>query len=273
MKGSFTGAYRDKPGMLERADLGSIFLDEIGEMSLRMQGMLLRFLETGELQKVGADRVGRRVDVRVIAATNRALSEMVAQGLFREDLYYRINVINIHVPPLRERREDIPLLVDHFFENMGRGNGSRPVITPEAYVALSEYPWPGNVRELANVIERMLVSGTGPEIGPDDVPIEIRTQRSISLRPKRERRRTVADELLKRMLVNKESFWTAVYPLYMQREITRGNLRELVSKGLEEAKGNYKIVTKLFNMEPGDYKRFLNFLRKHDCQLPFRDYR
>jgi len=273
VKGSFTGAYRDKPGMLEKADEGSIFLDEIGEMSLRMQGMLLRFLETGELQKIGADRVGRRVDVRVIAATNRSLPEMVAQGLFREDLYYRINVINIHVPPLRERREDIPLLVDHFFENMGRGNGSRPLITPEAYVALSEYPWPGNVRELANVIERMLVSGTGPEIGPDDVPIEIRTQRSISLRPKRERRRTVADELLKRMLVNKESFWTAVYPLYMQREITRGNLRELISKGLEEAKGNYKIVTKLFNMEPGDYKRFLNFLRKHDCQLPFRDYR
>jgi len=272
-KGSFTGAYRDKPGMLEKADEGSIFLDEIGEMSLRMQGMLLRFLETGELQKVGADRVGRRVDVRVIAATNRSLPEMVAQGLFREDLYYRINVINIHVPPLRERREDIPLLVDHFFENMGRGNGTRPVVTPEAYVALSEYPWPGNVRELANVIERMLVAGTGQAIGADDVPIEIRTQRSISLRPKRERRRTVADDLLKRMLVNKESFWTAVYPLYMQREITRGNLRELISKGLEEAKGNYKIVTKLFNMEPGDYKRFLNFLRKHDCQLPFRDYR
>ena len=129
VKGSFTGAYRDKPGMLEKADDGTIFLDEIGEMSLRMQGMLLRFLETGELQKVGADRVGRRVDVRVIAATNRALSEMVAQGLFREDLFYRINVINIHVPPLRERRDDIPLLVDHFFENMGRDNGNRPQVS------------------------------------------------------------------------------------------------------------------------------------------------
>ena len=105
------------------------------------------------------------------------------------------------------------------------------------------------------------------------MPIEIRTPRSIGLRPKRERRRTVADDLFKRMVVNHESFWTAVYPLYMQREITRGNLRELISKGLEESRGNYKIVTKLFNMEPGDYKRFLNFLRKHDCQLPFRDYR
>ena len=273
VKGSFTGAYRDKAGMLEKADEGTIFLDEIGEMSLRMQGMLLRFLETGELQKVGADRVGRHIDVRVIAATNRAIPEMVAQGQFREDLYYRINVINIHVPPLRDRREDIPLLVDHFFENMGRSNGTRPTITPEAQVTLAEYPWPGNVRQLANVIERILVSGCGPEIGADDVPIEIRTQHNISLRPKRERRRTVADDLLKRMTAHHESFWTAVYPLYMQREITRGNLRELVSKGLEEARGNYKIVTKLFNMEPGDYKRFLNFLRKHECQLPFREYR
>ena len=273
VKGSFTGAYRDKPGMLEKADEGTIFLDEIGEMSLRMQGMLLRFLETGELPTGGADRVGRRIDVRVIAATNRALADMVAQGVFREDLYYRINVINIHVPPLRERRDDIPLLIDHFFENIGRNNGNCPVLTPEAYVALAEYPWPGNVRELANVIERILVSGAGPEIGPDDIPIEVRTQRSISLRPKKERRRTVADDLYKRMVLNHESFWTEVYPLYMQREITRGNLRELVSKGLEEAKGNYKIVTKLFNMEAGDYKRFLNFLRKHDCQLPFRDYR
>ena len=129
------------------------------------------------------------------------------------------------------------------------------------------------MRELANVIERILVSDCGSTIRAEDVPIEIRTPRSIGLRPKRERRRTVADDLFKRMVVNHESFWTAVYPLYMQREITRGNLRELVSKGLEEARGNYKIVTKLFNMEPGDYKRFLNFLRKHDCQLPFRDYR
>ncbi len=273
VKGSFTGAYRDKPGMLEKADEGTIFLDEIGEMSLRMQGMLLRFLETGELQTVGADRVGRRVDVRVIAATNRSIPEMVTQGQFREDLYYRINVINIHVPPLRDRREDIPALVDYFFENLGYSNGDRPRVTPEAYAALTEYPWPGNVRELANVVERILVSGCSSEVRADDVPIEIRTQRSISLRPKRERRRTVADDLLRRMTENHESFWSAVYPLYMQREITRGNLRELVSKGLEEAKGNYKIVTRLFNMEPGDYKRFLNFLRKHDCQLPFRDYR
>src|SRR6186997_2730884 len=110
VKGSFTGAYRDKQGKLEMADRGSIFLDEIGEMTLRMQGLLLRFLETGELQKVGADHVTRRVNVRVVAATNRDLRQLIAQGLFREDLLYRLNVVHMHVPPLRERRDDIPEL-------------------------------------------------------------------------------------------------------------------------------------------------------------------
>ncbi len=272
-KGSFTGAYRDKSGRIEMADTGSLFLDEIGEMSLRMQGMLLRFLETGEIQKVGTDRIEQTVDVRVIAATNQSLPEMVAQSLFREDLFYRINVIHLDVPPLRDRREDIPLLIDRFFSQLGRTNGGRPAISPEAYAALSEYRWPGNVRELANVAERILVSATGAEIKVDDLPLEIRTQRSISLRPKRERRRTVADDLYKRMVEHGESFWTAVYPLYMQREITRGNLRELVSKALEQSRGSYKIATKLFNMHPSDYKRFLNFLRKHECQLPYREYR
>src|SRR5688572_6554760 len=112
VRGSFTGAYRDKPGKLEMADGGSIFLDEIGEMTLRMQGLLLRFLETGEIQKVGAERVGKATNVRVIAATNRNLRELIAQGQFREDLFYRLNVIHLIVPPLRERREDIPALIE-----------------------------------------------------------------------------------------------------------------------------------------------------------------
>src|SRR5688572_18208331 len=122
VKGSFTGAYRDKPGKLEMADHGTIFLDEIGEMTLRMQGLLLRYLETGEIQKVGAERAVRATDVRVMAATNRNLRELIAQGQFREDLFYRINVIHIEVPPLRERREDIPLLIDFF---LARFTGSR----------------------------------------------------------------------------------------------------------------------------------------------------
>src|SRR6202049_3615798 len=122
VKGSFTGAYRDKPGKLEMADNGTIFLDEIGEMTLRMQGLLLRFLETGEIQKVGAERVAKATNVRVMTATNRDLRELIAQGQFREDLFYRLNVIHIVVPPLRERREDIPLLIDHFLKRFTHPN-------------------------------------------------------------------------------------------------------------------------------------------------------
>jgi len=274
VKGSFTGAYRDKQGKLELADQGTVFLDEIGEMTLRMQGLLLRFLETGELQKVGADRAAGVVNVRVIAATNRHLPEMIAQGTFREDLYYRLNVIHLHVPPLRERKEDIPALVEHFLAHFSRqGPYAARAMTPEALAALLEYPWPGNVRELENVLERLVVTGQAETIKVDDLPVEVRTQRSVMIRPKRERRRTVADDLYKRLVEGHESFWTAVYPLYMQREITRSNVRDLVRKGLEEARGNYKIVTRLFNMDTRDYKKFLNFLRKHDCQLPFKEYR
>jgi transcriptional regulator with PAS, ATPase and Fis domain len=281
VKGSFTGAYRDKPGKLEMANNGTIFLDEIGEMTLRMQGLLLRFLETGEIQKVGAERVGRASNVRMIAATNRNLRDLIAQGQFREDLFYRINVIHLVVPSLRERREDIPLLVDFFLHNLssrlnhGNGNGQRTAvrdIAPEALAALVDYSWPGNVRELENVIERLVVTGRHEIIQLEDLPIEIRTP-GVGSRPRRERRRTIADDLFKKVIENRESFWTAVYPLYMNREITRTNVRDLVRKGLEEARGNYKIVLRLFNMESRDYKRFLNFLRKHDCQLPFKEYR
>jgi two-component system, NtrC family, response regulator AtoC len=274
VKGSFTGAYRDKPGKLETAHNGSIFLDEIGEMTLRMQGLLLRFLETGELQKVGADGGGHHVNVRVIAATNRNLREMINQGTFREDLFYRLNVIHLIVPPLRDRREDIPSLVNHFRERYATLNRS-PIATvsPGAMKAMVEYSWPGNVRELENVIERLIVTVQGSVIDVDHLPSEIRAQDTVSLRPKRERRRTVADDLYKRMLEHHESFWSTVYPLFMEREITRANVREVVRRGLEEARGNYKIVARLFNMEQRDYKRFLNFLRKHDCQIPFKEYR
>src|ERR671919_647591 len=148
VKGSFTGAYRDKQGKLEIADGGTIFLDEIGEMTLRMQGLLLRFMETGELAKVGTDRASTRVNVRVIAATNRNLRDMIIQGTFREDLFYRLNVIHLTVPSLRERREDIPTLVEYFLAQFsrgnngnGNGNGSAKALAPDTMRLLCEYSW------------------------------------------------------------------------------------------------------------------------------------
>jgi transcriptional regulator with PAS, ATPase and Fis domain len=226
-------------------------------------------------------------NVRVIAATNKNLRELVTAGQFREDLFYRINVIHLVVPPLREHREDIPELIEYFMKNFasprpngGGGNGNGHAheivvrdIAPETVAILGQYLWPGNVRQLENVIERLVVTGRREVITVDDLPLEIRASQQMGMRPRKERRRTIAEDLFKKLTEEQESFWTTVYPLYMSREITRGNVRDLVHKGLEEARGNYKIVLRLFNMESRDYKRFLNFLRKHDCQLPFKEYR
>ena len=273
VKGAFTGAYRDKPGKLEAADKGTIFLDELGEMTLRMQGMLLRFIETGELQKVGTDQATTRVNVRVIAATNRDLRQMIKQGVFREDLFYRLNVIHVAVPPLRERQEDIPLLIDHFLWHFVRQHGCvMPRITPEAAKLLVNHAWPGNVRELRNVLERLVVSGR-EVVRPEDLPRELRLSGSPAPPRIRERRRAVVDELWKHLMEERASFWTAVYPLFLHRDITRHDVRRLVRRGLEETCGNYKLVARMFNIDEDDYRRFLHFLRKHDCQIPFQQYR
>src|SRR6476661_437443 len=152
VKGSFTGAYRDKAGKLQQAHRGTLFLDEVGEMSLRMQALLLRFLETGEVQSVGAHGSSGIVNVRVVAATNRNLADRVAAGEFREDLLYRLRVIHIHVPPLRDRRADVRALAVHFAAR----RGTPVVFSPEALDLLERYRWPGNIRELQNVVEQAL---------------------------------------------------------------------------------------------------------------------
>jgi transcriptional regulator with PAS, ATPase and Fis domain len=274
VKGSFTGAFRDQAGKLELAHLGTVFLDELGEMTPRMQSLLLRFLETGELQKVGADQIGTRVDVRVIAATNRDLQAMVRQGTFREDLYYRIRVIHLRVPPLRERVQDIPELVEHFLRYFTDGTPTLTRgISPEALAVLVRHSWPGNVRELENVLERLVVTGQHETIQFEELPTEVLPQNESVAASALGQPQAIADELYRRLTQEGKCFWTTVYPLYMQREITRGNVRELVRKALEETRGSYRVVTRMFNMQDADYKRFLNFLRKHDCQIPYRSYR
>ena len=151
VRGSFTGAHRDKIGKLQQAHKGTVFLDEVGEMSLPMQALLLRFLESGEIQPVGADGGGTKVDVRVISATNRDLPALIASGQFREDLMYRIRVIHLQVPPLRARREDIRPLIEFTIQRSGR-----PLkLSDEAMQALEQYRWPGNVRQLQNMIEQL----------------------------------------------------------------------------------------------------------------------
>ena len=169
-KGAFTGAVKRKIGKFQRAQGGTIFLDEIGELSLAMQVKLLRVLQEGEVELLGGSTT-HRVDTRVIAATNQNLYEKVKAREFREDLYYRLNVFPIELPPLRERREDIPLLAEHFLEKYRQQLGKKGVkISPEALEALGDYPWPGNIRELENIVERALIISSTPLITKKDLP-------------------------------------------------------------------------------------------------------
>jgi two-component system response regulator HydG len=173
LRGAFTGAVQTHKGMLEEADGGTLFLDEVGELSAALQVKLLRVLQEGEFIPVGATRP-KRVDVRFIAATNKDLDAEVARGAFREDLYYRLNVVSLQLPPLRERPEDIEPLALHFLSRAaGRAGASLRGITPEALAALRDYPWPGNVRELQNVIERGVILANGHQLTVPDLPLKV----------------------------------------------------------------------------------------------------
>jgi len=269
VKGAFTDAFRDKVGLLQQANHGTIFLDEVAEMSLRMQAMFLRFLENGEIQPVGSDWTKTHVDVRVIAATNKDLGAAVAAGHFREDLMYRLDVVHIRVPPLRERAEDVRALIEHHLSTAGRQIN----LTDEALRALETYRWPGNVRELQNVIERLIWTSVSDIVGIGDLPPRLLPGRSETILPLRERRRQRADDLYKALTEGSFSFWEHVHPLFLDRDLTRHDLRELVKRGLTATRGNYQALVRLFGMPDADYKRFLNFLGTHGCVVDFREFR
>lgn len=290
-RGSFTGAFRDKLGLVRQADRGTLFLDELGEMSLRMQAMLLRFTETGEIQQVGADAPSGRTDVRLITATNRDLRQRIADGAFREDLYYRLNVIQIYIPPLRERGGDVPLLIQHYLERAGLAHGlTVPTLTAEAAEVLSAYSWPGNVRELRNITERLVLHDRARPLTPDDLPAELRSgsrwTSSVASVPRELPTRAgdpikvasmapvspVADRLWDRMRAG-EDFWTVVGRGFRARELTRADLQVIVDRGLTETCGSYRALLKLVNLPVTDYKRFHAFLYQQKCNLAVRPYR
>jgi transcriptional regulator with PAS, ATPase and Fis domain len=280
-RGSFTGAYRDRVGLLERAHRGSVFMDEVGETSPRMQGLLLRFLETGEIQPVGSDRAQTRVDVRVIAATNRVLIDRVAAGEFREDLFYRLNVIHLTVPPLRERRGDVPVLLEHFLRSFADQYGTEvPRLSQDAIGAFLEHDWPGNVRELKNVVERLVIAKRSGQIERGDIPIDAKAtsphqpsggnganggSTAVAV--------SQADALFEDIVTHGQSFWAVVYAPFMSRDLTRRDVRLLITKGLERTCGDYRALTRLFNMAVADRKRFVAMLRKYHCHVPPQGFR
>src|SRR5688572_7558137 len=292
VRGSFTGAYRDKVGLVRQADRGTLFLDELGEMSLRMQATLLRFAETGEIQPVGADSITGRTDCRLIAATNRDLQARVRDGAFREDLYYRLNVIQIWVPPLRERREDIILLLEHYLARAGAAHGvACPHLTAGAEDVMTAYAWPGNVRQLKHVAERLVVADRGRPLTPDDLPREVRgasviarsssvssalpaaaVQTPGSEAPGVSATSETAIRLWERMRAG-EDFWQSVYQGFKAREFTRTDLANLIDLGLRETNGSYRALLGVFNLPATDYRRFHAFLYQQRCNLPVAPYR
>ncbi|PWU08759.1 MAG: Fis family transcriptional regulator [Terriglobia bacterium] len=233
MKGSFTSAHEDKTGKFQKANGGTLFLDEVGDMSLRTQAKVLRALEEQRFEPVGAHQ-SVQVDVRVVAATNKNLDDEIERGNFREDLFYRLNVIPFFVPPLRDRREDIPLLADHFLREFTTAYGRKPKeLTPEAYRLLSEYHWPGNVRELKNLIERIVI--LNPQVRVDARHIPLNTLRRESSRPLVDRFGSL-------------------------QEVREAAEREYILKKLDEANGNVTRTAELLGLERSNLYRKMKTL-------------
>lgn len=232
-KGAFTGAVGRHPGKFEQANRGTLFLDEVGDMSPHTQAKVLRVLEEGQFERVGGTET-LSVDVRVLAATHRDLRREVVEGRFREDLYYRLNVVPIHLPPLRDRREDIPLLAEYFLRRYAEENGKGPfILLPDARDALERYEWPGNIRELRNLMERLVVMSTRNEIRREDLPRDIREGRPFpeTTRPLRDAREEFETAYIRRVL--EETGWNVseaakrlgIERSHLHRKIRQANLR------------------------------------------------
>jgi two-component system nitrogen regulation response regulator NtrX len=233
LKGSFTSAHENKTGKFRRADGGTLFLDEVGDMSLRTQAKVLRVLEEQRFEPVGATE-WVQVDVRVVAATNKNLEEEIERGNFREDLFYRLNVIPFHVPPLRDRREDIPLLADHFLREFTTAYGRKAKeLTPEAYALLQEYHWPGNVRELKNLIERIVILNPQVRVDARHIPL------NMARRPQAER---VPDRF------------------GSLQEVREAAERDYILRKLEETSGNVTRAAELLGLERSNLYRKMKTL-------------
>jgi len=246
-RGAFTTAMTDKPGLFEMANGGTLFLDEIANTSRRFQAKLLRALQEREIRRLG-DVNARPVDIRVIAATNCDLRRLIQRGEFREDLFYRLNVFSIQVPPLRDRLDDIPMLTEFILQGRRR-------ISRNALLKLQSYGYPGNVRELENIVESAIYTGESDTIEDRDI--------------------ILPDETLyvSQTEFQIDNFWESIARPYAERHITKDYVEQVIRKGLVQAEGSYRRLVRLFNLPPTDYKRFMDFIRRHHCNVDYRPYR
>ncbi len=266
--GSFTGATTTRLGLFEAANGGTLFLDEISSMPLVLQPRLLRVLQEKTTRRIGEHRE-RQVDVRVIAATNQDLRKLVEKGQFRADLYHRLSVLVLTLPPLRSRAADIPLLARHFLDKLQSRSGLEVVLTPKALRALMEYSYPGNVRELENILESLAFSAIDGTI----------TERAVRARLQEAGMRPApggagpVDSILSRLREEGADFWREVRDPFLARDLCREDVRALISRLLAECEGSYRRVLRLLKLPDSDYKRLMNFLEKHGCKVDFRPYR
>ncbi len=269
-RGAFTGAFENRMGLLEAAEGGVVFLDEVGNLTGGLQGKLLRVLQEREIRRLGETR-SRKLNVQVLAATNRNLRIAAKKGEFRQDLFYRLNAIEIWVPPLRERSEDIPLLIEHFSRQVARTEqGQAKRFSKEALELLCRYPYPGNIRELENAVRRSYYFCSGSMMKSALLPDEIKevssgTDESPRLRD---------PAWMYRRLVRREgTFEEIVKEPFLKREIDSSCVRETIRIALKEAKGRYRGAFKLIGVADADYSRTLVFLKRHGCYLDFREFR
>jgi transcriptional regulator with GAF, ATPase, and Fis domain len=255
VKGSFTGAIADHKGLFNAADGGAVFLDEVGDLPPTAQTMLLRALAEKEVKPLGSNKT-YSVDVRVIAATNRPLRDMISNGQFRQDLYFRLRYFPLEIPALREREEDWKLLISHFVDKLNQEYNLKKAFSPTSIKFLERYPWPGNVRELRSIVIIGFSMAESKYIEPDHFVSELREANLPA--PD-----TSKSESFKNMVEDGRSFWDVIHQPFLDRDLNRVQVQEIISQGLLAARGSYRRMSVLFNIKPDHYQKFMDFLRHH----------
>ncbi|MEJ2111517.1 MAG: sigma-54 dependent transcriptional regulator [Acidobacteriota bacterium] len=268
-KGSFTGAAENRQGLLEAANGGMLFLDEISNLPWSSQTKMLRVLEEREVRRIG-DTVARKIDVQIIAATNRDLLTEIEEGRFREDLYYRLKKMDVRVPPLRERREDVPLLIHFFMKQIAEDETALPKsVSSRAMAMLESYSYPGNIRELRNVVSWAYYSSPGPVIDVEDLPPEIRRDIPEAFKPDSDLDLRLYRDILK----GKGTFQASIKEPFLNHKFGVSVVRGVVRRALQDTKGRYRDALERLRVPHRSYAVTMQFLKRHDCYLDFRPFR
>lgn len=257
-KGAFTGAVEKKKGKIEIAAGGTLFLDEIADMSLQNQSKLLLFIESGKFFRVGGNEE-IRVDIRIIAASNRDLMREVDAGKFRNDLYFRINTLKIHISPLRERKEDVPLLVEGILKIENKRNKTTITISSEAMNQLMDYDFPGNIRELENIIKKAIVLSDKDILGKEDIIL------NNNIRQDKDKNMSLPVKLFNEIVMEGKDFWEVIHKPFLARDLDRATVKEIIAMGLKKSGGSYKKLLPLFNLrsDKKNYQKLMKIIKFH----------